>query len=221
MPACAKGKEIEGLEQKTVGARGYKEMSQVKDAELFVEHIKSMDRYDADGIKQGAPTDVGAFLDVFITMFLPYNWRARGSGWEKTPLFKKILAQDLMKKVLNWDGTEPNRGDFPYKDILLNNIKNIVLSNIKELHIKHFNRNIDETLEGKQFKIERQTDQPNIKITCDSFSIMLQITQLDGTTPLSIEDFDKVYPKFETDEKYLRKKIKKALIIYASAAGSD
>ena len=207
----SENKIIYGLVQKTVGKYLYKEENKVKSVDDFYKHISA-----------GQTLTIEQFLEVFITKFLPFQFGGRNKDlWVLGSLFKIKPAKLLMQKVLDWNG-EPYEFsvEFPYKAKLLNKIRNIVLSNIKELYIKHINHTIDDKLERFIQGHTIQKPDPNspslFKVEKGNIKFELNLTKLDGATPLPIEEFNIAYTKFENDNNYLRKTIKKALIIWAS-----
>ena len=207
----SENKIIYGLVQKTVGKYLYKEENKVKSVDDFYKHIAA-----------GQTLTIEQFLEVFITKFLPFQFGGRKKDlWVLGSLFKIKPAKLLMQKVLEWNG-EPYEFsvEFPYKAKLLNKIKNIVLSNIKELYIKHINRTIDDKLErfiqGHTIQKPDPTSPSLFIFEKGNINFQLNLTKLDGVTPLPIEEFNIAYTKFENDNNYLRKTIKKALIIWAS-----
>jgi hypothetical protein len=212
-------KIINGLVQKTVGKYGYKETNKEKSADDFYTHI-------AAGRILTSDLTIEQFLDEFITKFLPFQWVMRGANarWELGSLFKIKSAKPLMQRVLEWDGT-PYESNvvFPYKEKLLNNIKNIVLSNIKELYIKHINNNIDAKLKAFiQGQHTITTENPStINIQNIDTLFKLKLTKLNTMDELPADEATAAYTKLTNDKIYLRKTIKKALIIWASQTVFD
>ena len=214
-------KIINGLAQKTVGNNRYTEELKKKNESDFYQHIT------ASGSSE-QPLTIENFLENFINKFLPYQLVKRGSNqrYEFGSLFKIKSARSLMQKVLgDWDGKgwDDARSAHIEQTVLgqalLNNIRNIVLSNIKELYINHINNTIEgkliQFIQNKQI-IREQFSTIKIQNSVVGAEVNLKLTKLNTTEDLPNEEAEAVYTKLVNDNNYLRKTIKKALIIWAS-----